>query len=33
MSDAWVVILVALIAAGIIILIENGNGNTLPASP
>lgn len=33
MSDVWYVIVFALLAAGIIVLIENGNGNTLPASP
>ena len=33
MSDAWLVIIFALLAAGIIVLIENGNGNSLPASP
>lgn len=32
-SNAWLVILFALLAAGIIVLIENGNGNSLPASP
>lgn len=33
MSEAWLVILFALIAAGIIVLITNGKGNDLPASP
>ena len=33
MSNAWLVIIFALLAAGIIVLIENGNGNSLPASP
>lgn len=32
-SDAWIVIFFAALAAGIIILITNGKGNTLPASP
>jgi hypothetical protein len=33
MSQAWLVILFALLAAGIIVLVQNGSGNTLPASP
>ena len=32
-DDAWLVILVALLGAGIIVLITNGKGNDLPASP
>lgn len=33
LSEAWLVILFALIAAGVIVLITNGKGNDLPASP
>lgn len=32
-SDVWLVVLFAALAAGIIVLIENGNGNNLPTSP
>ena len=33
LSEAWLVVLFALFAAGLIVLIQKGNGNTLPASP
>ncbi|MES2699236.1 MAG: hypothetical protein V4647_06465 [Pseudomonadota bacterium] len=32
-DDAWLVVIFALLAAGIIVLITNGKGNDLPASP
>ncbi len=33
MGEAWLVALFLALAAGIVILIESGNGNSLPASP
>lgn len=32
-GNAWLVVLFAMLAAGFIVLIESGNGNSLPASP
>ena len=33
LGDAWLIILVLLISSGLIVLIENNEGNDLPASP